>query len=162
MIQDIAPHKLINAFKPEAKPSPDSPVVCFYYKDVLLRQDALPQGEQRDFAVAAPETPVGDLSFLPTFSDLPEDTPVNYLFTYDGVEIYRTRLSTAIEGFRFESIKDIRQLVLLEKHQVFLLMTALQLNNWYVDNRYCGRCATPTVHSEQERALICPECHRVI
>ena len=196
MIQDIAPHFLNNHFEPGKEPSPDSPVVCFNGKDVLLRydekaaQNASLEPEERpvNFALAESHTPVGDLHFLPTYGELPEDTNVRFLFTYDGVDVYRAKLSVldrahnepgidygdalvvvnkaqnskVMDGFLFDSIRDIRQRVILEKNQVFLLMTALQLNNWYVDNRYCGRCATPTVHSPKERALVCPECHRTI
>ena len=196
MIQDIAPHFLNNHFEPGKKPSPDSPVVCFNGKDVLLRydekaaQNASLEPEERpvNFALAESHTPVGDLHFLPTYGEIPEDTNVRFLFTYDGVDVYRAKLSVlerahnepgidygdalvvvnkamnrkVMEGFLFDSIRDIRQRVILEKNQVFLLMTALQLNNWYVDNKYCGRCGTVTVHSPRERALVCPECHRTI
>jgi DNA-directed RNA polymerase subunit RPC12/RpoP len=36
--------------------------------------------------------------------------------------------------------------------------TAYHLYVWYDLNRYCGRCGHPTVLSEKERALICPDC----
>lgn len=196
MIQDIAPHYLNNQFVAGKEPSPDSPVVCFNGKDVLLRLSgvdtltgASPEEERPvNFALAESKTPVGSLPFLPTYAELPEGTDAHFLFTYDGVDIYRAKLSVldrahnepgvdygeelvvinkaqnsrVMEGFLFDSIRDIRQRVILEKNQVFLLMTALQLNNWYVDNRYCGRCATKTVRSPKERALVCPECHRTI
>lgn len=181
MIQDIAPHYLNNHFVPGKEPAPDSPVVCFNGKDVLLRLSAAdtvtgssPKKERPiNFALAESKTPVGDLHFLPTFAELPEGTTAHFLFTYDGVDVYRAKLSVLdraqnepgvdyMEGFLFDSIRDIRQKVILEKNQVFLLMTALQLNNWYVDNRFCGRCATKTVRSPRERALVCPECHRTI
>ena len=170
MIQDIAPHFLDNHFEPGKEPSSDSPVVCFNGKDVLLRYDEktaqeaalAPEERPINFALAETHTPVGDLHFLPTYGELPEDTNVRFLFTYDGVDVFRAHNVQPMDGFLFDSIRDIRQRVILEKNQVFLLMTALQLNNWYVDNRYCGRCATPTVHSPRERALVCPECHRTI
>ncbi len=33
-----------------------------------------------------------------------------------------------------------------------------QLANWYDLHRFCGRCGGETVHSETERAIICPKC----
>lgn len=33
-----------------------------------------------------------------------------------------------------------------------------QLANWYDLHRFCGRCGGRTVHSEKERAIICPKC----
>lgn len=145
MIQDIAPHKLENHYVPDKVTTPDSPVVCFSAGQVLLRPDAL-----------------GDLSFLPTVSDFPEGTAFQYLFTYDGVDLFLTNTPTDLEGIEFAHLGDIRRLAMLEKHQVFLLMTALQLNNWYKDNLFCGRCGKPTIHHPKERALTCPECHRNI
>ncbi len=197
MIQDIAPHYLDNQFKPGKTPSADSPVVCFDGRNILLRRSAVdttadttPEGERPvNFALAETKTEVGKLPFLPTYGELPEDTNTYFLFSYDGVDVYRAKVSVqyrshdepgveygsedpvimnkahntkVMEGFLFDSIRDIRQRVILEKNQVFLLMTALQLHNWYVDNRYCGRCATRVIHSPKERALICPECNRTI
>ena len=91
MIQDIAPHFLDNHFEPGKEPSSDSPVVCFNGKDVLLRYDEktaqeaalAPDERPINFALAETRTPVGDLHFLPTFGELPEDTNVRFLFTYD-------------------------------------------------------------------------------
>ncbi|MBR5752879.1 MAG: NUDIX domain-containing protein, partial [Clostridia bacterium] len=149
MIQDIAPHKLNNHYEPGRVPGADSPVVCFFWSDVLVRT----QADIED-----------DLSFLPTYGELPKGTDVHFLFDYDGAPVFATWYDEEpeIKGFELFTIKDLRNLVLLEKHQVFLLMTALQLANWYRDNRFCGRCATPTEHDSDERALVCPQCGRRI
>ena len=149
MIQDIAPHKLNNHYEPGRVPGADSPVVCFFWSDVLVRTQAGIED---------------DLSFLPTYGELPKGTDVHYLFDYDGAAVFATWYDAepSVKGFELFTIKDLRNLVLLEKHQVFLLMTALQLANWYRDNRFCGRCATPTEHDEAERALVCPQCGRRI
>ncbi|MBR1704329.1 MAG: NAD(+) diphosphatase [Clostridia bacterium] len=141
MIQDIAPHKLNNEFKTGVAPGPDSPVVCFREKEILLRDEGF---------------------FLPRYRELPKDTEIRFLFTYDNTDVFAAQLEEPLKGFSFSGFRNIRQLEFLEKHQVFLLMTALQLNNWYVDNQFCGRCATPTVHSPRERALLCPNCQRTI
>lgn len=197
MIQDIGPHSLDNHFVPRKQPSPDSPVICFNGRDVLLRASAVNtvakpiSDEERSIAPTHAETKnaADNLQFLPTYSELPEGTNAHFLFTYDGVDLFRAELSVldtaheepglefgidnlvvvnkaqnekVMDGFFFGSIKAVRREELLEKNQVFLLMTAFQLNNWYIDNRFCGRCATPTVHSPHERALVCPECHRTI
>ena len=36
--------------------------------------------------------------------------------------------------------------------------TAYHLWKWYTDHRFCGKCAAPLVHSDKERALVCPAC----
>ena len=41
-------------------------------------------------------------------------------------------------------------------------MTGYHLAVWYANNRYCGSCATVLEHAREERALVCPNCGRVI
>ncbi len=149
MIQDIAPHKLNNHYEPGIQPEHSSPVVAFFWSDILVKEDP---------------TSASGLFFLPTYGEFPEDTDVQYLFTYDGKAVFATWYDDepSLEGYEIFSIRDLRNLALLEKHQVFLLMTSLQLANWYRDNKYCGRCASPTLHHPTERALVCPDCQRTI
>ena len=40
--------------------------------------------------------------------------------------------------------------------------TAYHLYVWYRDNQFCGRCGHPVLHSQAERALICPDCGNMI
>ena len=54
----------------------------------------------------------------------------------------------------------IRQLI--SKEICFAVMSAWHLAGWYRDNRFCGRCATPTIHSQKERMLYCPDCGNMI
>ena len=56
----------------------------------------------------------------------------------------------------------MRQAAYGPQHRLFAAITAYQLSNWYRDNRFCGTCGHPTVHSETERALCCPSCGRTI
>ena len=44
----------------------------------------------------------------------------------------------------------------------FAAMTAWHLYCWYRDNRFCGRCAHPTVHDDKERMMRCPVCGNMI
>jgi NAD+ diphosphatase len=34
--------------------------------------------------------------------------------------------------------------------------------NWYMQNKFCGKCGTRTQKKPDERALICPECNTVV
>jgi NAD+ diphosphatase len=38
---------------------------------------------------------------------------------------------------------------------------AIQIVNFYIDHKYCGKCGTLTLLEENERALICPKCNLV-
>ena len=44
------------------------------------------------------------------------------------------------------------------KAEAFAAMTGHHLYLWYRDVRYCGRCSAELVHSERERAKVCPVC----
>lgn len=40
-------------------------------------------------------------------------------------------------------------------------VTAMQLYRWYKNRRFCGNCGTTLIHSDKERAMICPDCGNV-
>ena len=40
----------------------------------------------------------------------------------------------------------------------FALITAQSISEWYAARKYCGRCGQKTIHSQTERARICPDC----
>jgi NAD+ diphosphatase len=37
-----------------------------------------------------------------------------------------------------------------------------QLRNWYLQNKFCGKCGSKTKEKQDERAIICPTCHAVV
>ena len=48
-------------------------------------------------------------------------------------------------------------------HQTASLLTACRhLWNWYENNRYCGKCASPLMPDQAERALRCPSCGNLL
>lgn len=161
MIQDIAPHKLSNHYVPGKRPVAESPCVCFHGAEVLIREPNETIND-KDFGTAEAVAAYGDLSFLPTYGCFTERTAAHYLFTYDDLDVFLVRTEEEPSEFTYTSIRDVRRLNMLEKQQAFLLMTAFQVENWYLDNAFCGRCATATIHSPTERALVCPTCGRTI
>ncbi len=143
MLQDIAPHKLINTYDPGIRSDKDDSVFIFKGRDVLIRQ--------------------GDGELLPRLKDFKEAGPCRYLLKLDDKpDFFMHEPEELPEGFIFKSIRDLRKEGNLSRELMFLLITASQLCAWYEDNRYCGRCGSKTKHSETERALICPSCGRII
>lgn len=139
MIQDIYPHKLHNEFRKDAKPMPDSPVLCFSGKKILI------------------DTADGNVKF-PSVSMIEADTV--YAFALDDTE-YFLDLSFKehqIDGFEYINMRDIRALVGNEYGMV--IYTGVHLHQWYKENVYCGTCGAKTVHSPSERARVCPCCNR--
>lgn len=145
MIQDIYPHKLENRYIPVASAVDSSPVFCFDGRSLLIRQTE-------------------DGFELPTKSELGL-TRTNFLFIVDKVAYFRPDAMSVIntpEGFEFKRISEVRRMSHKSGELIYAAFTALHLDKWYKDNRFCGRCGEKTEHSNTERALVCPNCGRVI
>ena len=145
MLQDIAPKKLDNQYKPSAEPTDESVVFVFKDRNVLVRQD---EGK-----------------LFPTFAQLGRPEGCVYLFTI-GKKAFFLLLGDAEpvipDGFDFEPIKSIRQNKEAKLPSFYAFYTALHLYGWYRTNRFCGVCGHPTVLDTKERALRCSACNHVI
>ncbi len=149
MLQDLSYGKLeIEYHNPD--PTPDSMVLCFHEGNILLRRLA------------------DDSLMLPTVAQAEtwckEDAAgkLRYLFRLQGIACYLW-MGAAMEkpeGFSYEPARALRQLT--SKDLCFGILTAWHLYTWYQNNRFCGRCATQTIHDDQERMLRCPSCGNMI
>lgn len=146
MIQDIAPHKYNNAYKP-VPPEKDSFALFYEGRTALLSQK--PDG----------------ITF-PTFGDLEKINPdiyeqATYLFTIDEQRFYlltdieRERLSS----FTMENVELFR--MAQPRYLAFAGITGMQLKNWYQNHKYCGRCGKPMKKDTKERMLFCESCHNM-
>ena len=146
MIQDIFPHSFDNHFRPDRHPEAQNIIFLFSGEQVLCRT------EEDGTAV------------FPRVRDLPADAEPVYLFDLDGQPCFlapegRTQ---APEGFGFVPLRSLRRKRCSQKPQVFAAITARHLNDWYRSNRFCGRCGSAVRHADRERALICPDCGKVL
>ena len=163
MIQDIGPKRLINHYDPERRPAPDDRIFWFSHGSVMTQASA---EKQIDY---------------PRFRDVDPDGRYIYLFSIDGTGYF-----LAPDGIRFQSVSPVRDLaadlsdpddgqgfILADvrrlrrdgfgpQSEIFAAYTALQLANWYRDNRFCGTCGHRTKLGKTERSLICPSCGRTI
>lgn len=90
-----------------------------------------------------------------------EDALLQYLFSISGVAFFLPAVLLVENGeLHYESTRSLRSL--LPQWLAFAGMTGLHLSVWYDNNRFCGHCATTLVHKADERALVCPNCGRVI
>ncbi len=144
MIQDIYPHKLFNEYNPGLTADEESIVICFRESGVLIKEDLLPK--------------VKDIKSL-----MVEE--LIYLFSVDGENKYFLLRNVediiVPEGYEFVSIKSLRSANFPKKYRIFVIYTAWQLANWYANNKYCGRCGSPTYLDGSERAIRC-SCGNVI
>lgn len=178
MIQDIAPHKLWNQYRPQARPEEDSRILVFDPGDrnkvaAVERDGELLFPTYAEFCRASQSAAAGyKWKFIYLFLldecsyFLASDFPVGKDRRAEGVPGKNPAVQSVIEalpeGFVFRSVRRLRKDGVGPKERIFALMTGYQLSNWYRDNRYCGTCAARTVHSHRERALICPRCGRTI
>lgn len=147
MIQDIFPYKLDNQYKPEVVPVGEDRVITIKGPEVLI--------------VAKEETVLE----FPKVSDFGEEAvkELIYLFSVDDEKFFLLPECNDIpEGCIYSNIKEVRGSGREPKYRRFALMTAKHLNDWYRDNVFCGRCGAKTVHSDKERAKVCPECKNMI
>lgn len=144
MIQDILPHKLQIEYKQEM-PDPGSRILCFNNQDVLIKADE------------------SGIEF-PRFRELKDTNSkdLTYLFKLDAVKffLYRGEAVQEIPGYKYENTSIFRKS--RPKAYAFAGITALQLNNWYSSNIYCGACSNKLKHSDTERMLYCKACNRMV
>lgn len=163
MIQDIAPHRLDNHFRPGEQPRDDSMVLIFGEKhrnELLVRKDSenLECPEVRELREA------GICTDVVGAGQKPDTEGLIYLLTLDGKDMFlgRIRDDSGLPGYVYRNMRDLRKGSAQKRQRIFAALTGYQLSNWYRDNRFCGTCGTETVLSERERAIVCPHCKRTI
>jgi NAD+ diphosphatase len=144
MIQDIYPHKLKNTFIPGLEADASSLVIHFNKDGMILIKS---QGK-----------PFPRLSEFKTSPDT-----LTYLFSMDEDNFFLAEDETIVlpEGTEYKRVREFRKMD-VPKKSVFEAFTAKQLNSWYVNNRYCGRCGELTGRSKIERAIVCDKCGNTI
>lgn len=136
MIQDIAPHRLVNAYDPAARPGETDFVLAFREGKALLRAGERPAFLRR--------------------KEFPADCSLTYLFTVDASPFYLCTDETAVPlESRPWGMRELRGAEGLAREDLFAIFTAKHLADWYRDTRFCGRCGKPMTHSATERAMQC-------
>lgn len=145
MIQDLNGLVFKNEFSIRRDPKDNDQVFVFDNRSVLIKGDGV------DSSITLPFAKDFDKKHL------------TYLFLIDDVAYYLfngDERTVDIDGFSFNSIHIFRQAN--PKSTCFAGFTAYHLYEWYSKNLFCGRCGSRLEHSENERALICPECSNVV
>ena len=144
MIQEIVPHRYDNRYEP-LPPSPEDTVFLFAPPQMLARE-----GEGREIRFPR----------LKDFTRLPGE--LTYLFSIDGEKFFLARPDGEWEapGFSLLHTGAIRGCTPPELS--FAAATAMQLDRWYWDNRFCGRCGGEMARDTKERMLYCPRCKNTV
>lgn len=145
MIQDIFPHKFINAFA-DKKPKDSDIVFLFDGKQVYLRDEEFVRYES--IPVAYKEN---SKYFLYLFQI---DEVAFFYFKTDNPKIYEQMKLVAKPFAIFRNFEP--------SYLGFAGILAYNLHQWYENHRFCGHCGSGMTHSLKERALICPNCGNTI
>lgn len=156
MIQEFgAEHAYDNHFEPH-EPTAGDYLLHFSAGGVLARVEHV---GARD----ADAGDSGEVFDLPRLADYPRrPAHVTYLFSL-GQERFFLALDERVAapaGFSYEQVSWLRHAE--PQHLLFAAATASQLDRWYRDNRFCGRCGAPTELAPASREIVCPECAGIV
>ena len=146
MIHEIFPHQFDNHFIITDNIAEDDYILHYNEKSLLLKIN-------------------GDEFQLPTkkdVSDIFDTTERTFLFSLNGVRCFLVWNATRLIDDRFV-YKEINSFRTLNPREIaWICIVGFQLNNWYLENKFCGKCGTKTTEKPDERAIFCPNCNTVV
>jgi NAD+ diphosphatase len=146
MIQEIFPHRFNNLYLPNRKIGEEDIVLHFHEKSLLLKASgeelALPQ--KRDFP------------------DISENTEHSFLFALNDVPCFLVwdNLKADKPHFIYKEIDFFR--ATRQQEIAWICLVGFHLMNWYLQNKFCGKCGSKNQQKPDERALICPGCNTIV
>lgn len=150
MIQDIAPHRLANQYRPDAVPVQGEWVLYVRGQDVAARRVDEP-------------TPSFE---LPRVGDEGVSSEgLTYLFSLDDASVWLAAEEGAAQppmGFELVHNRVLRMEGRVDRERMYVVYTAVHLAAWYARNRFCGACGQRMGHHQSLRALRCPACGNVV
>ena len=143
MIQDIWPSVFNNHFENFTASEKD---IALYFEDekLLCFYDEKNKGLR-----------------FPCVSDF-SNSKSTYLFSIDKTKYFLipevTSIPEGLSVFSFYTPRQLRDMPLSSKVDIFAVFSAYHLWKWYDDNKFCGHCGHELEHDTIERALYCPKC----
>jgi NAD+ diphosphatase len=145
MLHEISPNRFDLGFDNTRSASPEDLILCFEENSILVKSD-------------------GDKFFIPQKKDFGVfklDPKKIYIGELDGNGCFLANPLLEIpDGFVYLTPVQIRQK--LEKMHKWVVAVGIQLNSWYRDNKFCGRCGGKLSKKHDERALQCGACNNII
>jgi NAD+ diphosphatase len=141
MLQDIEPHQYHSEFMRK------EPTAADYV--AILRNDTL-LTEVDNGAVSLPR-----YDNMRSLIDEPKE--MIYLFSVDEKAFFLFPREVAeANGLQYRTVRTF--LGQKPSWLAFASATAFHFARWYDSHRFCGRCAAPLGHKDDERATCCPRC----
>lgn len=190
MIQDLLNNSYTNSYEPTAKPSDKSYIVYFHKNEILCH--AVGNVKSLENAIPGQEGSEEVYWKLPRFKEINDRLPLpldklTYLFKmkiddeendfflltdddiladsdfyYDYTDNNNDHSAKNLENNKFYYIPALKFRSLKPLSVSFAVITAWQIFSWYRDNKFCGRCACPTIHDSKERMIKCTNCGNLI
>lgn len=155
MIQEIGPeHVFDNHFEPYEPCQED---YLLHFSGGCLTRVTHVGGSDADAGDS------GEVIELPRLGDYPRRPDrMTYLFSLGGQRFFLALDDsvTVPAGFTYESVNWLRHAE--PQHLLFAAATGSQLDRWYRQNRFCGRCGHPTKLAPRSREIVCPECAGIV
>jgi NAD+ diphosphatase len=144
MIHEILPHQFNNQFI-MTKDVRDDDFILHYKGNALL---LIMKGDEFE---------------LPRKKDIPgiSDTEHSFLFTLNMTSCFLIWDCPKTDDSKF-IYKEINFRTFHQKEITWVSIVGFQLMNWYLQNRYCGKCGAKTKEKLDERAIICPDCNTIV
>ena len=146
MIHEIFPHQFNNQFIIAAGIQEDDYILHYHEKSLLLKAtvDGFELPRKKDV------------------SDVINSTEGTFLFSLNNVRCFLiwNNPTSLNEKFIYKEISFFRTLNPPEIAWVGIV--GFQLMNWYLQNKFCGKCGSKTIEKHDERAIICPNCQTVV
>ncbi len=146
MIQDIYPHSFSNLYLDNQTPHENDFIFHYQGNTLLLKtkNDELALPQKKDF------------------QEITIETDFVFLFVLDEVSCYLVWDDLKVDESQFE-YKDISFFRTTTQREIaWVSIVGFHLRNWYVQNRFCGKCGSKTQHKNDERAMVCPLCNTVV
>lgn len=166
MIQDIAPHVFHNEYTPRPLTELDA-IVCYNKNQILM--DVTKGEDQAIFPQLNDFTPEQK-------KRIQESSSIQYLFAIDDMGFFLVPMDCifasgleVIDGdwigatgntLRFLPIQKVRQ---QSSNRIgHAMMVSHHLNTWMTNHQFCGRCGSPAVPYDKERAMYCSHCGNIM
>jgi len=146
MIQDIFPHRFENHYHQDQLPTGNDYILHFDNNTVLLKTE-------------------GDKQVVPTrkdISNLNNSGTEIYLFSIDETACFLIEDNFPFDAsvFSYQPVNVFR--TMKNSEHAWMILVGFHLSNWYAQNRFCGKCGSPTQHKSDERAMMCTSCGNLI
>jgi NAD+ diphosphatase len=96
------------------------------------------------------------------FSEISDKTENTFLFTLNEVPCFLIwdNLKADKAHFIYKEINFFRKI--RQQEIAWISIVGFHLMNWYLKNKFCGKCGTKTQQKSDERAIVCPDCNAIV